>query len=226
MTPERTTYELIFRRCYETRFISHLDILRALSRAVRRAGLPIYFTEGFNPKPKLSYLSAPLAVGHTSECERLRIQLVDDISPADVEQRFFEQLPPGIAPVSLNLLPVALDGSLPALTAQFLDYYVFIRKDDSTENADMPALLSFSDKPEFADFKIRELAAEEIAAADMFIAAPPDGLTMSDFVGRYFSASYSVRFPAGANYRRPEKLLDQLAVPGIIKMFFHRKREV
>jgi radical SAM-linked protein len=223
MDVKRTTYELIFRRCWEVRFISHLDILRALSRTLRRTGLPLYYTEGFNPKPKVSYLSAPLAVGHTSECERMRIQLVKDIPVEEVKQKFFEQLPPGIVPASMRLVSTEGQGE-PADPAQFLEYYIFIRKDNSEEQTE--TLLSFAGKPEFADFKIRELTANEIASARIFIAEPPGGITMSAFADEYFSAAYSVHFPAGANYRRPEKLLDQLAVPGIIKMFFHRKREV
>jgi hypothetical protein len=225
MTPDRTTYELIFRRCWEVRFISHLDILRAFSRTLRRTNLPLYFTEGFNPKPKISYLSAPLAVGHTSECERMRFQIVKDLPAGDVKRQLSGQLPPGLVPVSFRLVESG-DNAEAAAPAEHLEYYVFIRKDDAGDTYDqLPALLP-SNNPETAAFNIHELTADEIDAADIFISEPPGDLSVAEFVNENFSNKYSLLFPAGINYRRPEKLLDKLAVPDIDKMFFHRKREV
>ena len=52
------------------RFISHLETMQALTRAARRANLPLAVTEGFNPRPKISW-GPPLAVGLTSEAEYL-----------------------------------------------------------------------------------------------------------------------------------------------------------
>ena len=56
------------------RFLSHLDNMRALERTFRRANLPLYYTKGQRPHPKLSY-GPPLALGFTSESEYLDIQL-------------------------------------------------------------------------------------------------------------------------------------------------------
>lgn len=52
----------------DAKYISHLDFLRALGRAMRRAGLPIKYSEGFNPHPCLSF-AQPLGVGITGENE-------------------------------------------------------------------------------------------------------------------------------------------------------------
>jgi len=52
----------------ELRYLSHLDLLRLFQRAMRRARLPLAYTLGFNPRPKLS-LAAPLPVGVTASKE-------------------------------------------------------------------------------------------------------------------------------------------------------------
>ena len=51
-----------------TRFISHQDTMRLLERAIRRSDLPVKMSEGFNPKPRFSYLLA-LGIGIESEAE-------------------------------------------------------------------------------------------------------------------------------------------------------------
>jgi radical SAM-linked protein len=57
------------------KYISHLDFLRLVQRAIRRADIPVAYSQGFNPHPRLSFASA-LAVGVTSEGEYLDIYLI------------------------------------------------------------------------------------------------------------------------------------------------------
>ena len=78
-------------------YISHLDLMRAMSRAVRRAGLPIWYTEGFNPHPYLSF-ALPLPLGQEGLREAMDIRLEQDDMPLDeVLRRFDGVLPEGIA---------------------------------------------------------------------------------------------------------------------------------
>lgn len=79
----------------EARFLSHLDLMTAMERAFRRAQLPLAFSEGFNPHPRISYASA-LAVGVTSEDEYLDLQLMKDISAEEVMRRVRGTLPTGL----------------------------------------------------------------------------------------------------------------------------------
>ena len=58
----------------KVKYISHLDVMRCMSRAVRRARLPLWYTEGFNPHPQLVF-ALPLSVGMASECELLDFKL-------------------------------------------------------------------------------------------------------------------------------------------------------
>lgn len=67
------------------RFISHLDLLRELDRTFRRAALPMVYTEGFSPRPKLS-AGPPLALGWTSEAEWVDVALAGAWPAARLEQ--------------------------------------------------------------------------------------------------------------------------------------------
>lgn len=79
----------------EARFLSHLDLMMAMERAFRRAGLPLAFSEGFNPHPRIAYASA-LAVGVTSEGEYLDLQLREELPPETVLERVNQVLPRGL----------------------------------------------------------------------------------------------------------------------------------
>ncbi len=63
-------------------YISHLDLVRTMHKIVVRAGFPLWYTEGFNPKPKLIF-GAPLSIGCESECEFLDVRLVERVNEAE-----------------------------------------------------------------------------------------------------------------------------------------------
>ena len=63
-------------------YISHLDLVRTMHKVIVRAKLPLWYTEGFNPKPKMVF-AAPLSIGTESECEFMDIRLNDYIAPEE-----------------------------------------------------------------------------------------------------------------------------------------------
>jgi radical SAM-linked protein len=77
------------------RFISHRDFARAFERAIRRSGVPIAFSAGFSPHPKVSYAGAA-PTGVASEAEYLEIGLATESDPAAVRAALDAALPPGI----------------------------------------------------------------------------------------------------------------------------------
>lgn len=77
------------------KYISHLDLMRLLTRAMRRANLPLKFTQGFSPHPKLSMKRA-LKLGVESDNEEASILLKEPIAPEEFKGRLQEQLPEGI----------------------------------------------------------------------------------------------------------------------------------
>ena len=60
-------YRVKYQRREDARFISHLDLMRTMNRAMKRAGAPLKYTEGFNPHVVMT-VALPLSVGITSEC--------------------------------------------------------------------------------------------------------------------------------------------------------------
>jgi len=77
------------------RFTSHRDFARAFERAVHRAGVPIAYSQGFTPHPKVSYASAA-PTGAASEAEYLEIALRDRRDPAEVARALDAALSPGL----------------------------------------------------------------------------------------------------------------------------------
>ena len=77
------------------RFISHHDLMRLLERALRRTGLPLKLSEGFNPRPQLSFPVA-LALGAETTAEVFEVELTEWISPGRVMRVLGRELPEGI----------------------------------------------------------------------------------------------------------------------------------
>ena len=77
------------------RFTSHRDFSRAFERAVFRARVPMAYSSGFNPHPRISYAGAA-PTGSASEAEYLELALAQVVVPADVHAMLDESLPPGL----------------------------------------------------------------------------------------------------------------------------------
>ncbi|MBO7196408.1 MAG: DUF2344 domain-containing protein [Clostridia bacterium] len=67
-------------------YISHLDLVRTMHKVIVRAKLPLWYTEGFNPKPKMIF-AAPLSIGTESECEYMDLRMSEYIEPAEAMAR-------------------------------------------------------------------------------------------------------------------------------------------
>jgi radical SAM-linked protein len=83
-----------FTKLGKVRFTSHRDVARIWERTIRKAGLPVAYSEGFSPRPKLAFGLA-LSTGHESMAEFLDIALRDD---ADTEPLAIEDLPERLSP--------------------------------------------------------------------------------------------------------------------------------
>jgi len=108
--PVTTTHLLVrYAKRGKMRFASHLDVARAFERGVRRAGLPIAYSAGFTPHPKISYAGgAPTGVA--SEAEYLSLALTSRIEADVAREQLNAALPDGI-----DVIVVTEDaGGLPA----------------------------------------------------------------------------------------------------------------
>jgi radical SAM-linked protein len=79
----------------KVRFISHLDFLNTMNRALRRANIPIAYSQGYNPTPNISFATA-LAVGLTSDSEYIDFELEEDIDIQEFKDNLNQVLPQGI----------------------------------------------------------------------------------------------------------------------------------
>ena len=77
------TLRIRFKKLGRLQYISHLDLVRTMSKILVRAKLPMWYTEGFNPKPKMIF-AAPLSIGAESMCEFMDIRLIKKLPPEDV----------------------------------------------------------------------------------------------------------------------------------------------
>lgn len=86
---------LKFSKSGPTRYIGHLDLARALERALNRAHIPVSYTQGYNPRPRLQFASA-LPLGFTSEAELADIWLEEEVDPAQACAQMMIRMAPGI----------------------------------------------------------------------------------------------------------------------------------
>ena len=84
--------EIVHTKKSDLRFISHLDVQRLFERALRRAEIPISYTEGFNPRPKMQWLM-PLPLYYESNFELMHLELSQYVKDLDLQVRLNKQLP-------------------------------------------------------------------------------------------------------------------------------------
>jgi radical SAM-linked protein len=115
---------LKFGRGNKLKFLSHLDLMRLWERALRRAGMPPAYSEGFSPHPKIS-LAAPLPVGVTSQAEVMDIFLGRRVTPGFFIQKVAPQLPEGMT--ILDISPVSIQAPSLQSRVRQAEYVVEVR---------------------------------------------------------------------------------------------------
>lgn len=86
---------LRFSKTGQAKYISHLDTNRVFSRVFARAKINLWYTQGFNPRPYMSF-SLPLSLGVESYCENVDIRIIDDLTDEEIKVRVNDALPLGI----------------------------------------------------------------------------------------------------------------------------------
>lgn len=104
---------LTFTKTDSLKYIGHLDLHRTLERTLRRAALPLAYSQGFNPQPRMN-LAEALPLGITSECEVMDVWLEKPIDLEQSKKDLDRATPPGMQILSLN----EVDERLPPLQTQ------------------------------------------------------------------------------------------------------------
>ena len=101
LRPERFERRVVYEKCGRAKYISHLDLMRAMQRAIKRSKLPIWYTQGFNPRIYIMFpLTLPL--GFESRVEVMDIALLEDIDFDEVVKALDAQMPEGMRIVSCS----------------------------------------------------------------------------------------------------------------------------
>lgn len=95
------------------KYVGHLDMARAWERAIRRSGLPLAYSHGFNPQPRIHFAAA-LPLGYTGDAEVMDLFLSTAMEPEEARRQLAAALPDGIEPLQVESVPLGL----PALQAQ------------------------------------------------------------------------------------------------------------
>ena len=86
VNPTKLFIRFRFKKQGSLQYISHLDLVRTMHKVIVRSKLPLWYTEGFNPKPKMIF-AAPLSIGTESVCEFMDIRMDEYIAPAEAMAR-------------------------------------------------------------------------------------------------------------------------------------------
>ncbi|HEX2946703.1 MAG TPA: TIGR03936 family radical SAM-associated protein [Clostridia bacterium] len=123
-----------FTRGEEVKFISHLDLMKVFERAIRRSGLPMAYSQGFNPHPQMVF-GMPLSVGMTSSGEYADFELVSEVEPAIFVQRLNEALPEAIRVTSAGVKKAKSNIMASIARADYI-MELFVREELSPDKAE------------------------------------------------------------------------------------------
>jgi radical SAM-linked protein len=113
-------YRITFGKTQAMRFTGHLDLHRTWERTIRRAGLPLAYSEGFNPHPRIN-IGAALPLGCLSRGDLIDVWLEREVEPDEVAASLRRAAPPGIEVDAATLLPAdepVLQGQIEASVYQ------------------------------------------------------------------------------------------------------------
>jgi radical SAM-linked protein len=114
------------------RYTGHLDLHKLWERAARRAELPLAYSQGFHPQPKMN-MAAALPLGFSSRCEVMDMKLEQDIALDDLPTRLNETLPSGLQVVGVQ----QVDERAPALQTQVVAAEYEVTLMEVTDRSDL-----------------------------------------------------------------------------------------
>lgn len=122
---------VFFSKTGRASYISHLDLMRAMTRALKRSRLPVWYTEGFNPHIYLTF-ALPLSLGYEGSRESMDFRLLEDMEMEEVLRRLRGQMPLGVEALS------AREPVMKPEAIAWADYHLELQWDEmGLEKADM-----------------------------------------------------------------------------------------
>ena len=131
------TVRVRFTKTGRAKFISHLDLMRTMTRVLRRAQLPLWYTEGFSKHPYITF-AAPLSLGYEGLCEYMDFRLEQDMPMQEIVDRLNQNMPEGItvtqaAPAQLKVSRIGSSRWQIILSADAFDAVEAVLAQDTIE---------------------------------------------------------------------------------------------
>lgn len=207
INPAPMRIRITFDKTEAMRYTGHLDLHRAWERTFRRAGLPLAYSQGFHPQPKLN-LACALPLGFTSQCEMLDAWLETALPLSDISSTLESAVPQGILVTGIQ----EVDLHLPALQTQVraAEYRITLLDPVPDLRERLNALLAANNLPRQRRGKLYDLRPLIESAEPQFEDPGQTQLT--------------IRMSARENATgRPEEVLDSLGIQ-INQARIHRTR--
>ncbi len=122
MTNDNIKYRFKFEKFGTIKFIGHLDVVIVFQRALKRADIPIAYSNGFNPHQLISF-ALPLSLGYTSIGEYGDFQLQTEENPEELKERINNALPEGLVITELIKLKEGVKNTMASVCAASYDIY-------------------------------------------------------------------------------------------------------
>lgn len=106
----------LFTRCGATSYIGHLDLMKVFERAIRRAELPILYTQGYNPRPMMVF-ALPLGVGINTEGDYVDVPMAVPVNSEEFVEKVNRELPQGLKILRAKSIPEPKDSLMSVVTA-------------------------------------------------------------------------------------------------------------
>jgi radical SAM-linked protein len=189
------------------RYTGHLDLHKLWERAARRADLPLSYSQGFHPQPKISLASA-LPLGFSSTAEVMDMRLNEEMPSDEIVSRLKDNLPRGIQILSIE----SVDERAPALQTQVVSAEYQVTLTEAVEGSDLKRRVDELLKSESVprerrgkQYDLRPLVEEiQILESDSLLSIQEQAPTLQIFM--------RLAAREGAT-GRPEEVLDTLGIP-------------
>lgn len=150
---------VFYHKTGRAKYISHLDITRCMQRSLKRAGIPVWYTQGFNPHMYMTF-ALPLPLGYESLCEAMDLRLTRPVDFEEMKEAFNRALPPDI-----RVQRIALQQKKPQVIAS-ADYEIRWTCDDPEQLK--KAFEAFFAQPEIMVTKKTKKFVKEVNAKEFF----------------------------------------------------------
>lgn len=200
----RQRVRIRFRKEGDLRLIGHLDLVRACERMFRRAGLPLRMSEGYHPKPVMTFPTA-LALGIAGADEMMELEMIEPLTADDIASRLTAQAPAGLSIEKVEVLPQ----NSPKGRVQHVTYELPIPSDRAASLTAAIDQLLATDHVPFA----REGRAEPVDIRQ--------GLELLELCDGHLRFRLCVDGPPPA---RPREILETLKVADLLDAGFHMTR--